>query len=261
MGDRHDSLLDLENLVKIIGGHDYYDAGLAYGVDPHVVFIRNKSQSLEKSCPLLPPSLRIHFHGSNRINGQWIHYPSMQIEGGRHLLRITPVFVFFAGKRYGGLRVRAVNRPGYEGNPTPKDSFFWYLDAFSEWLKSIGHRLSTNRDNFYRESQMDMAVRHFTGDISEVEKDWLYSNRVGIAFAEEEFSTSWASRSKVEWRVNATGLGDIGFAKRLDVMTAWQELSMFLGMQLPVTVEIADPKIKRDKHGFDEWSFKKRKAK
>lgn len=57
-------------------------------------------------------------------------------------------------------------------------------------------------------------------------------------------------------------LNQYNFATQVDPFTAFQELSMFIGNNLVKQVD-QEPKgindsLKRDYHGFDKWSFKKR---
>lgn len=254
--------------MRIIGGKDYYDGGAAYGADPAVVFVRNQTPPLKaKDCPLRVPTLEMRFKQSRRVAGRWIAENSMEIDRGPDTFRMTPIVVYLAGRRHGGVRVRHVARDDRPGRP---DSFAWSVERLEEFLGGCGRRLGTRRPagwQYLRErglSQREMAESHFEGRETPEELRWLVENRVAVAVCEVPFETGYTSLSRdVEWSLNRDDLKSVGFAQRVDVMTAWQELSMFLGSTAPGAgrpmVEITDQRVKRDKAGFDEWSFKRMK--
>lgn len=65
------------------------------------------------------------------------------------------------------------------------------------------------------------------------------------------------------WHINHDNLKRVDFHKIMDPFTIFQEIQMWLSGVLPKDgppmVAITDDIIKRDKHGFDKWSFKKKK--
>lgn len=92
--------------MRIITGHDYYDSALAYGQDGDVVFVRKKDDFRGKvPVPLMPPdNLWIYF----RKSGDRLSRDRKTIETGEgknHCsFRAELVYVWFCGKRYGGVQ-------------------------------------------------------------------------------------------------------------------------------------------------------------
>jgi hypothetical protein len=241
--------------MKIIGGRDYYDAGVAYGRDETLVFVRDKIEPLDSlEVPLECPSMQVHYGNTD----QWRDYRRLwrsnycltRLTGPLH---VRPITLWFAGKRHAGVMIE---QDPTIGLPKVTPSYFWSEETFRAWLESINQLPSAsswvNGDRNIKS--------HFQSEGSAAHLKWIIDNRYAIAWA---IGVEPHSRQKVEWHLNATGLDKLQFYKKMDIMTAWQELSMFLSSTAPSSgndmVTITDQKIKRDKHGFDEWSFKKRK--
>lgn len=71
--------------------------------------------------------------------------------------------------------------------------------------------------------------------------------------------------SEQGWKFDVDGLGSMGFTRRVDPWTAFQELSMWVGGVLPrpgrPMVEMSGERVMVAKHGFDERSFRRQSAK
>jgi hypothetical protein len=242
--------------MKIIGGHDYYDAGLAYGRDETLVFVRDQTDPVPTNrCILTPPFMESYYQGEEAPRTAW-RYRQSWIGTKAGPMIVLPITVWFAGRRHGGVKITSeAPTDRFTGTRNIIPSYFWDKENFLGWLDLIGcpplkGRWLDGTKNIHR---------HFTDMGGPDEIKWIIDNRVAIAMSVRAFEAK-----DDEWKINATGLKDIQFFKKMPVMEAWQELSMFLGSMAPAggrpMVEIVDQKIKRDKHGFDEWSFKKRKS-
>lgn len=223
--------------MRIIGGKDYYDSGLAYGRDESLVFVRRRHSTAE---PM-------------RLYDVPLKYPSsLPISGSRDTF--MPLYVWFAGKRYGGVLYNSAPNYGlsrsYEiTNSHLQQRWFWNCKSFLAFL--------AEKKIFLRNELLstEKIGKHFSGNGSDIERDWLIENGVAIVIPHISYG------KQEGWFLNTDGLKSIDFVKALDPFTAFQELSMFVGgvMARPdrPIVEITDNKVVAAKHGFDEWSFRK----
>jgi len=247
--------------MRIIGGHDYYDSAQAHGVDTTLVLQRKKFSD----APVLPfaesplaPMLRdsISIKG-----GDWKRENSVAL--GKTEYRFSIHEVWFAGKRYGGVKVETRPRDGFFNRLADKEEWHWDADRFLQFLDGIGVRLDRGMGYVSDHSVTQGNIReHFYREPTRAETDWLIDNRVSIAVwkssTSQRYSKHW--RKESGWKVDVDGLGNMGFAKKLDPFTAFQELAMWVGGVLPrpgaPMVEITDEKTMVKKHGMDEWSFR-----
>lgn len=244
--------------MRILGGHDYFDSALAYGRDETLVFARRK----HADAPILP----YRNAGLGMLEAESLSFVragrdgSMEHAGKRYDFR--PVTVWFAGKRYGGVRVQSCPMSFLS---TRHDDVEWHWSEakFHEFLSSIKAELAKPTPWMDRHRLSADTVReHFEKDGSRSEVDWLIENRVSVAVW-QHCTASRGTRhwqDNTGWKIDVDGLGQMGFAKRLDPFAAFQELSMWIGGVLPrkenPTVEIRDEKVVLGKHGMDKWSFK-----
>jgi len=216
--------------MRIIGGHDYYDSALMYGRDEQIVFNRKKYNDNE--CDVDNPIHdKINNILKNTYDEMWKfgHFASVK-EG-----------IFFAGKLY----------PYFYHETTNK--FYWSLTKEVE--EYMIHQRSRWRTNFKINPSYFEPV-----DYSE----FCRKNSIHIAIPIKNFVVKDKKgeivRNKGFWEINTDGLRNINFEKRLDPFTAMQELSMWIdnfGLLSNETVTISD-KDKITKHGFDNWSFRKK---
>jgi hypothetical protein len=238
--------------MRIIGGKDYYDSAMAYGRDTDIVFVRNQNSIVpaNKDCPLEDRTLdlRIKPKGCAYFEDADSYYSNRIWE------RVEEVVVYFAGKRYGGLKF-------YVDSILKNElAYFWNYEDFKIFMakKEIGFKvadISWRGPNAYGYTEEKM-IKHFTPrDATKEEMDWLVANRVSIAILTRN-EREW------NWEINSDRLSKLFFFRMLDPYTAFQELSMFVGGVLPRNpnpmVEITSEKVKVAKHGFDKWSFRKR---
>jgi len=238
--------------MRIIGGKDFYDGGLAYGRDEQIAFVRNRHATAEfvkdKDTPLTEKAsvLRVR-NASYRIDGD----DDVQVLRGKKMYGFTLLTVWFAGRRYGGVRVRELD--DYWRWSNEQFHFHWKLDAFVRFLATIEIELQVGEVN-RQVVDVNSIAHHFQFPGRDDQKEWLITNGIAIAITDHE-------HGKRGWKFNTDGLKDIGFMRALDTYTAFQELSMFVGgvMARPgkPMVEITDDKVIAAKHGFDNWSFRR----
>lgn len=250
--------------MRIIGGHDYFDSALAHGSDTSLVFQRQKIED----APILPfvdsaltPMLKdtVSFHGRGRDH--WRR--ESVVVSGKTAYAFIPQEIWLAGRRYGGIKV--------EGNPLVQPLFakpemtewFWDVDMFMQFIASIDAQLRKGDEWTSKHSVTGSNIsEHFDREPTRDETDWLIENHVSIAVWLPSISGRRSKRWREDtgWKINVDGLGKMGFARKLDPFTAFQELSMWIGGVLPrpgnPIVEITDEKVKVAKHGMDKWSFR-----
>ena len=246
--------------MKIIGGHDYYDSGLSYGIDDKVILVRHKNTDSEdspdivkwKDCPLRP--------GPTGLMHRWSRDDSVTVGDSSYLLK--PITVYVAGKRYGGMKFQhEYYKASYPDTTGAKDFVVWGHDVWLKVVETNNLPVSTKRKGqIDGASTADRLAEHFTNEVcNKDELDWLIENHVAIALYCDD-----GGQRRDWWRINPIGLRAYEFMKRLDAFTMFQELSMFIGGVLPggqsPMVKIADEKVRIHKAGFDpKWSFRKHK--
>jgi hypothetical protein len=232
--------------MRIIGGHDYYDSALAYGVDKTIVFVRNKKEDLEASEVKFfrPPSYFDLWDRKSRYG--WHKRGSYSNRNNNHF-NVTAITIVVAGKRYGVVRIDNVT-----DSMEIKRSWIHNFETFVEWAQTNYFEFSS-----WRPSKQKIR-NHFEYQASKDEINWLIENRITILTCESD--QIWAE-DKMFWRVDRDNLKDFQFAKVVDPYTMFQEISMWVSGVLPrdgnPMVTITDDKIKAHKHGFDKWSFRK----
>lgn len=248
--------------MKIIGGRDYYDSAMVYGQDPTIVFVRDKSPKISAENSMLGwPSIAVDpvkISGKDRWTGLRSMYNSMHTRHYEFVLK--PIEVWFAGKRYAGMVVDSIQKHQARG-PMPR-LYFWHELKFREWAVQLGYKFKTENRSWRDDMSDDERLSiFFTNEGNSYQEEWLIENKIAIAMWFDPLYSPWDSKKK-EWSINCTGLKEIEFAKRLSPTEAYQELSMYLSSTAPGAgrpmVEITDQEVKRDKAGFNEWSFKRR---
>lgn len=248
--------------MRIIGGHDYFDGALAYGQDPTVVLSRTANADASVMPfgtaglePMLLDTVRLE--GSRQAWRQ-----RSEVWTRHHVHRFTPSAVWFAGKRYGAIQVETNAADNHYGRPLSSE-WFWDADPFLSFLDGVDAKLARG-DKWTMDQSVSASnvEAHFSRDPTRAETDWLIENRVSIAIWKRSTSGRGTEYWKREtgWNIDVDGLGKMGFARKLDPFSAFQELSMWVGGVLPrqgnPMVEISDERTMVAKHGMDEWSFR-----
>lgn len=257
--------------MRIINGKDYYDGAIAYGRDPEIVYVRDNRQLTARQIGQLqipvPPTILVST--IDQMNKPYYKREGASnygigVKKGKVQYDFKHRFVIFCGKLYHGLDAwRAGEHVGV----------FWTKDRFDAFMTGeglgydVGFAWGRNRDIF---RVIDLPI------------DVLIDLRITVAYAEPHFDPSKGGRELSErdeyfydgknnldrpahWIADGDGLSEYNFQSVFNPVAAFQEISMWVGGTLssvngPNTIEITDDKIKRDKHGMDEWSFKKRKG-
>ena len=227
--------------MRILGGHDYYDSALAFGQDRELMFIRQKNNLVDLNIPVV-----------YSIGNSWGEIPGTD-------MGVNTLSVIFAGKQWTGWRIIS-NR----NSSSRSINIFWDVGQLLDFLGKSSYKIDRHRffgqltplplKDFLEKTVQQGNNKHL---------DDMIRYRISIAIYDEGDSRARDEKRKPLWKIDSTGLKEIGFATVLDSYTAFQELSMWVGGVLPRNphpmVEITDDKIKVAKHGMDKWSFRKHK--
>ena len=263
--------------MRIIGGHDYYDKAIAYGIDPGVVFVRDskyiKNSDMEIIGEPTTPSITLSEPKSPSAS-KWSHPTLISTWNGKGNgtlngvnYGITGHSVIFCGKSYGGIELR--------DHKNHQTYFFWKYDKLKKWADERGLTCSRSYSWWERKdpnsSEEFIVLPKNTASLQRMidlnisilmlkpKSSFSYRN---VSNAHRKDRIEWLEQES-DWQANCCGLAELGFQSALDPYTAFQELSMWVGGTLsangPNTVTITDDKIKVAKHGFDKHSFRKDK--
>ncbi len=259
--------------MRIIGGHDYYDAGLAYGQDDSVVFLRNEARRLDDDAMrnsigigLGRPSCRL-VRGpddrEDRSRRRFVSNDEIGVEfarGGRTIRHeASRVFVVLCGVMHRGLRMSATSP--YGTHRLIDDRWVWTKEGFDAYLTHHGIGVMD-----FHTSRTDPAIGidawFEPTKLPDRTVNRLVDERIVVASRTPGDHERRLDGVVDTWRINQPTLRDIGFAKAVDPYTAFQEISMWIGGVLPKdgpkAVEIVDDVIRLQKHGFDHpTSFRK----
>lgn len=246
--------------MRLIGGKDYYDNGLAFGRDDTITFVRGRaddpSNTHEGTIPDIQLGFRMNVKKIGKIPTSW----NVSRKGWRidYPLAISKMVVVVAGKRYNGIRV-IEDKVHYH--------YFWTKADLDGYLRERGLAVSTSpqwewtRKKTYTDEER-VTEWFDSKDISKLTYDWVISNRATILFAVPNPNAPvYGKDDPYTYQFDTDCLKSIEFYRRLDPVQAFQEIQMWIGGVLPkpgpAMVEITDDKIKAAKHGMDKWSFRK----
>ena len=279
--------------MRIIGGHDYYDSGLAYGQDDRLVFLRNGDRRAtgaemrdEFHLPraILGASLGDKSEWRNEWHGEtsWHRMHSVEVRSDGRAMRhdVKHAEVVLCGKLYRGLRIESYQPYGMRQDHGTR--WFWKADALRAFAVEHGLELHEGDAGTERKwigagtegpgrRQVEVPVLTLEQWFEPLQlegraMDALVTGRVTIAYRTPEgYPPRNARNEPLTWAIDQAGLREMEFAKAVDPYTAFQEISMWKGGVLPSdapeTVEITDDKVKIAKHGFHHpTSFRKAKA-
>lgn len=227
--------------MRIYGGHDYYDCGMAMGRDPSVTLIRCKSRDVsvdEAGGTLLKRHIEV------RENIGW---------GGEVGESIA---VVFCEKIYRGYLIPrdfvARHEQVWDGVWTDEKFKTWVSSRKSE-KKPVRVHMAGSWQYTRKDRKPDMTVEQFfiPEPVSENLRRWMIMERVSILVERLP-----RRGEDARFEVNPDGLKSLGFARALDPYTAFQELSMWIGGVLggtsPEIVKIKDDNVLIENHGFDK---------
>lgn len=261
--------------MRIIGGKDYYDHGLAYGVDDQITFVRTGRKIRDSEFPVKmtggAPEIDIlsddrprwrRDRGNSRGKGQAWEYRGMTLEAGS-------VHVVFCGRYYSGVRVYYTDKEiaPYDKKDWQRNTF-WDEESFNRFLKKYGAEISTpekNKKRIYL-TDSDRYKPCDCRDLTDEEKSAIITMGITVAVSTNEDLENigdGTGRDYRFWQVDSDCLKTVDFIKVLDPVRAFQEISMWVGGVLPKPgnpmVQIVDEKIRQHKAGMDKTSFRRAK--
>ena len=257
--------------MRIVGGKDYYDSASAYGIDPTIVFVRDSR--------LLTKGDMSRLHGAGGASLTFKDEDGVRFVPGEHsywyntskLTRSGRVCtgslhgVVFCGKAYQGLTIEERDeRTGL----LVQSTHIWHANAARKWAERFGMTAYASYTGRRENHTLEDCFTVHTLEEKYVSAMVEMGISIMVKRAEPEhvnyapLTKAW-NETDSGWRADCDGLKDIGFQSALDPVTAFQELSMWVGGTLssraPKTVEITDDKIKIAKHGMDHTSFRRPK--
>lgn len=260
--------------MRIIGGRDYYDGGVAYGMDDGILFLRTGEREMAEAdllsrLHLAKPTMAATIRVKNDHKGSRYHL--FQAENGLahdrgHAFQtqklsyaIGNCYAIVCGRLHAGMVVATMRRSGLRPHPLEGQGVHWTIQSFSDLVERHGlelvvhrntgrHRVWDNAHEIDRKAPEDYFGVH---DLTEQTRKALIAERITIA-THDPRTTGDHGR---HWKIDQPTLGAMEFAKAMDPVTAFQEIAMWkggvIGADAPGMVEITDDKVKIAKHGFD----------
>jgi len=275
--------------MRIIGGHDYYDSGLAYGQDDAIVFLRNgdrRATNAEMSDrfhlprAILGATLGEKSDWRNEWHGEagWHHMHSVEVRGDGRTMRydVKHAEVVLCGKLHRGIRIEISEPYGMRRDHGTR--WFWKADALRGFAAEQGIYLDEGSagtehkwlGDGHARRQVDVPVLSLEQWFEPLQLEGrameaLIAGRVTIAYRTPDGYPPRNERNEpLAWAIDQAGLREMEFAKAVDPYTAFQEIAMWKGGVLPSDgppiVEITDDKVKIAKAGFHHpTSFRRAK--
>lgn len=267
--------------MRIIGGHDYYDSGLAYGQDESLIFLRNGDRRVHNNIENIVGistrqcNARFANKGEKPARRYSFFYRRAhdEVSNRNYKHSFFPVHVIFCGKLYSGFHINRETR----GWPYERKSFWvWNSDAMRNYASENDIEIDEGKNSNSKSwiegisarTQVEISLLSLDDWMTPVKLSgdalaYIISERITIATRK-----TWEHErsDKMNWEIDQPSLSEIEFAKAVDPYTAFQEISMWIGGVIPqdgpAIVEITDNRIKIEKHGFHHpTSFRKAKSK
>jgi len=271
--------------MRIIGGKDYYDSGMAWGLDETVVFLRNgnsrmthrevhDAMGLERRRPTF------HFGEASRYSRMMydshrVPNANVEYQGTDGQYRMSAGHVVLCGVLRSGILIHRSHANSWPSRPS-EDHWIWSEEAFRSFAQKHGLGIVEGYDDRRADTQFDKTTGQIHYDVELLSlsrwfvpkeltgrpRDTILENRITILAYDPE-AVTYENRDK-PWSIDQAGLGAMGFAKAMDPVTAFQEIAMWrsgvLGSDGPVPVQITNDRIKAEKHGFHHpTSFRRAK--
>lgn len=276
--------------MRIIGGHDYYDSGLAMGQDATVIFLRNGDRRLtdvEMATTIHLPRVACtgRLEGMGRSGSSpigWLRPTDEFADAVQDRVQheFGTATVILAGTVHHGVHAVAQPTGGYVRNIDER--WLWTAQALRGYATDHGLEVIEGSNGVVQHwdhlqapglsrRQIDIetqdldtwfAPRRLAGRAMEA----LIAERITIASRNPTDRPMRGLDGTVRpWAIDQDTLGEMQFAKAVDPYTAFQEISMWQGGVLPSEgarpVEITDNAIKIAKAGFHHpTSFRRAKS-
>jgi hypothetical protein len=263
--------------MRIIGGHDYYDSGLAWGQDNAHVFVRSESYEIVEEDFVKNYQIPNVLLSEIVLGTEKQKYCSVRqsddytINRKDRKISFKVAKVILCGVLYRGYRIEDSSQKYYMHDTHVH--WIWTAEAFRKYLEE--NDLETREIRSGVEKMWSSQTRKLEDVPVLSVDDWfkpeklsgdclkaILDNRITIM----TFNPGKHYWNKPRWDVNGSTLGEMEFAKAVDPYSAFQEISMWIGGVLPSDgnkiVEITDNKVKIEKHGFHHpTSFRREKSK
>ncbi len=231
--------------------HDFYDTAISFGVDRSLVYKRHEEtiRGVSDEIGLDLNDLPLTSHLGNAKTGRWEDCPTFTL----HMLLFCGELIPFV-----------VERHRQEWLGPLRTATHWTLDSVETAIAA--HPL-TRAAYEERRIESKLFVRKTVRDV--------FGHRIGsdrLAAIHEAHRSPVVLYRNLEMRCNQFRpigvetvrnpiLRDIGFQSHRDPYATYQAIAMYLGGVMRQaeqdTVTLTDEE-RRDKHGMDKWSFRKR---
>ncbi|CAB4196666.1 hypothetical protein UFOVP1290_186 [uncultured Caudovirales phage] len=217
---------------------DYYDKGLAFGIDPNLVYVR-ETKILKAG------------YGEPGANNSLVGMlRSIALSEKNH--RLSHAVIGFCGKAYPMFRVSFGNKKtknyySFDSIQNDLDNGI-FVDKYPYTSYELHNVMQKTVDRQYAKyDRLQLGCKDITDKI-------FREYKAPVLLADYE---GYSPRFTINPRLN-----EYNFITQVDPIAAFQELAMFVGNNL-VDQKDPNPKlsddIKRDIHGFDKFSFRKGK--
>ena len=232
--------------------YDYYDKAVAYGIDPALVYVRERKEF----------DIRYgNKYYQNKLSSLWQSMP--RFTAGQYGV------IGFCGKAYPFYRFISGNitKVYYSVASIKKDLSNKTLESMHTTLNGGNYEL----DYFFNRNLEDLQnfVNNKYYYLGSNQRPESFDVNYGKSISDDlfrEFDSPILLVTNITYNTQNLVVNPIlkeyNFVSQFDPVTTFQEISMYLGSNL-VKQKDPNPKfsdeIKRDILGFDEWSFRKQK--
>jgi hypothetical protein len=237
--------------MKIVSNfHDYYDSIRAYGSDPKLLYIR-QTEELKKQDPIE------------------IGYSPPHPRGRRLDSTVKRGFIAFCGKAYPFYSLFEQKWKVVYSFDKLKDciskSTFFDNEEKKGLLKELKEgwpwRSYLTGEEYLTEKSWNTFWKHRKIDIDDA---WFRKFKAPV-FAYFDNSAGYLQRrERTAYIIVNPCLKDYNFASQVDPFQAYQQIAMYVGNNL-VTQMDPDPyipdELRAQAHGFNKWSFRKKRSK
>lgn len=236
--------------MRIIGGRDYYDSAIVFGVDPNYVFERHDEPNYVKADGLLnalesskPYMGRIFYWNTQHAKKRYLKYAEYSgYLGAKNV-------IYFCGKKYEFYKIV------YSDSWDYKTLCFYDRESLCEFFKD---KLPPKTDFGFGNGIFSGNDFTFNNEITKDEYQCLVDNQITMAW--QNPNAYYVGR---DWIVDSVGLKELQFGKVKSANDAFQEIQQWkfgtLNQPDPASIIVSDD-IKIAKHGFDKRSFRKNKG-
>jgi len=238
--------------MRILGGKDYYDNMIQYGIDPLIILKRNDNKLYNDSIiQELEKNYTNHFN--YWCPYQIIHNKTQDIVRVRNSLGVNGIVYYFnrftviiGNNIYGGTVIRYNNKTDY----------YYSENSLESFLNTLGFSLT--KSHVIKKYPDSEGHENISLDNRLIK--YMIEKKISI-ITFSDYDPIFTRPSKV--RINGDNLREFQLYKRLNGYEVHQKLSHWVGNVLLTANQMRDTPsndMKIAKHGFDKFSFRKQKA-